>query len=294
MTAILEARQLVRRFGDLTAVDHLDLSIPKASCFGLLGPNGAGKTTTVEMLEGIQTPDAGEVLFNGQPLNRDFNERAGIMFQSTALQDHITVGETLRMFSRLYQHGTPLDELIETFSLHDILKRDTRKLSGGQKQRLLLAIALVNDPDIIFLDEPSTGLDPQARHTIWQTIQAIKAKGKTIVLTTHYMDEAHELCDHLAIVDKGKIVTEGSPESLLNEHFNDVVLQLPLSDVPNDWADKHPQAHRQRDQLFIIANNVEAVIQELQTENISLANLRIRSRNLEDLFLAITGKELRT
>lgn len=293
MESILEVRNLVRQFGKLTAVNNLSLSIPAGSCFGLLGPNGAGKTTTVEIMEGIQQPDGGQVLYRGQPLDDDFRQKAGIMFQTTALQEHITVMETLRMFSRLYDTTVSLQTLIENFSLQEFLGRDTRKLSGGQKQRLLLAIALINNPDVVFLDEPSTGLDPQARRNIWKTIQDIKASGKTIILTTHYMEEAHELCDDLAIIDKGEIVAQGSPEALLNAHFNDVVLQLPLADIPENSGTFSPQAYEQKDHLFIITSDVEEEIKQLQSLNIPLQHLRIRSRNLEDLFLQITGKELR-
>ena len=195
MIPLLETRALTKHFRGVAAVNGIDLAIPAGRCFGLLGPNGAGKTTTVEMLEGICTPSSGEIRYRGAPLDARFRQDIGIMFQSTALQDFITGRENLRMFARFYRRSLPLEELVEACTLNEFLDRDTRKLSGGQRQRLLLAIALVNDPDLLFLDEPTTGLDPQARRNFWDLIQRIKARGKTIVLTTHYMEEAYQLCD---------------------------------------------------------------------------------------------------
>lgn len=293
MPAIIEVRELRKSFGSLVAVDGIDLSVEAGTCLGLLGPNGAGKTTTVEILEGIKEADSGEILYRGAPLDDGFRQRAGIMFQSTALQEFITVHETLRMFHRFYERSLPLDEIIETFALEPLLKRDTRKLSGGQKQRLLLAIALLNDPDIVFLDEPSTGLDPQARRNIWGMINNVKARGKTVVLTTHYMDEAYELCDDIAIMDQGRIIASGSPDELLAEHFDDVVIQLPQSDVAHCRARLPGQCFDQRDQVQIITNEVDATVQALLELEVPLEHLRIRSRNLEDLFIELTGKELR-
>ena len=291
--AILEVRNLQKRFGDVNAVNGVDLEVSAGTCLGLLGPNGAGKTTTVEMLEGIKQPDKGEIFFHGEPLGEAFRQQAGIMFQSTALQEFITVHETLRMFHRFYERSLPLDDIIETFALEPLLKRDTRKLSGGQKQRLLLAIALLNDPEVVFLDEPSTGLDPQARRNIWGMINNVKDRGKTVVLTTHYMDEAYELCDDIAIMDKGQIIARGSPDELLAEHFDDVVIQLPLADVHHCREQLPGQIFDQRDQIQIITDNVDAAIQRLLELNVPLEQLRIRSRNLEDLFIELTGKELR-
>ncbi len=206
MTALLETNRLVKHFRGVKAVDGVDLTICAGRCFGLLGPNGAGKTTTVELLEGIQTPTGGRVYYQGTPLGPRFRQDIGIMFQSTALQDHITGRENLRMFGQFYPRTLPLAELTETCVLGDFIDRDTRKLSGGQRQRLLLAIALVNDPNLLFLDEPTTGLDPQARRSFWELIHRIKERGKTVVLTTHYMEEAYQLCDEIAIMDHGRLI----------------------------------------------------------------------------------------
>jgi ABC-2 type transport system ATP-binding protein len=230
---LLQIKGLVKRYRDNAAVDGISFEISKACCFGLLGPNGAGKTTTVEMLEGVAMPTRGEILYRGRHLGRQFREAAGIMFQSTSLQEFITVRETLTMFQQLYRRSTPIDTLIEQYSLQELLDRDTRKLSGGQRQRLLLAVAMINNPHILFLDEPTTGLDPQSRRNFWKLIKQIKAKDKTVVLTTHYMEEAYVLCDEIAIMDHGKIIAQGTPNQLLADHFDDVVLELPIKDLPS-------------------------------------------------------------
>ena len=293
MTApLLEVRNLVKHYPRVMAVNGVSFSLQPGVCFGLLGPNGAGKTTTVEILEGIHTPTSGEILYKDQPVGKRFRNEAGIMFQSTALQDFITVRETLLMFARLYPQNADIDELIERCNLTDYLDQDNRQLSGGQRQRLLLAIALVNNPDMIFLDEPTTGLDPQSRRNFWDLIESIKAQGKTILLTTHYMDEAYVLCDEIAIMDHGKIISQGTPKELLAEHFDDVILQLPEADVID--SDALPFAvHKRKGVIEITTCDVDQTIEDLLTNNISLAHLQIRSRNLDDLFLELTGKELR-
>ncbi len=209
MDIALEARHLVKHYPGVLAVNDLSFAVPDGVCFGLLGPNGAGKTTTVEIIEGVTEPTSGEVWYRGAPVGRRFREEVGIQFQNTALQDHLRVGETLRMFQQLYNRRGNLEHIIEQCALGDLLDRDNRKLSGGQRQRLLLAVALVNRPKLVFLDEPTTGLDPQARRNFWALVQSIREEGATIVLTTHYMDEAHVLCDEIAIMDEGKIVTQG-------------------------------------------------------------------------------------
>src|SRR5512141_2959850 len=231
MSSIITATKLVKHYPGVVAVDNIDLSIPQGICFGLLGPNGAGKTTTIEILEGIHPPTSGTVLYKGEPLGPRYREEVGIQFQHTALQEFLTVRETLELFERLYRHTRPIPEIIELCSLADILDRDTRKISGGQRQRLLLALALINDPELIFLDEPTTGLDPQARRNFWELVTLVKSRNKTIILTTHYMEEAYALCDEIVIMDKGRIVSQGTPAQLLSEHFGDVVLQVPKDDA---------------------------------------------------------------
>ena len=218
---ILEVRSLIKRYGSVTAVDGVSFAVPEGVCFGLLGPNGAGKTTTIEVMEGILAPTAGVVLYRGEPLGRRFREEAGILFQKTALQDFLTVRQTLQLFRGLYAGGNSVDEVIRLCALEKLEDRDNRKLSGGQLQRLLLAAALVNDPTILFLDEPTTGLDPQARRNFWQLMQQVKTQKKSIILTTHYMEEAELLCDDIVIMDRGKIIARGSPAALLQAQFGD-------------------------------------------------------------------------
>lgn len=295
-TNLLYINNLVKHYSSakvvVKAVNGISLTLQSGVCFGLLGPNGAGKTTTIEILEGINQPTSGEILYKGKALGKHFRNEAGIMFQSTALQDYITVRETLDMFSRLYPKHVDLDELIIRCNLTEYLEQDNRQLSGGQRQRLLLAIALVNDPDIIFLDEPTTGLDPQARRNFWDLINDIKKEGKTIILTTHYMDEAYTLCDEIAIMDHGKIIAQGTPKSLLAKHFNDVILQLPESDL-KDFDLSSLTTHNNHGYIEITTCDVNEIISKLIENNISLSKLQIRPRTLDDLFLELTGKELR-
>ena len=290
---LLEVRNLIKHYPKVKAVNGVSINLQPGTCFGLLGPNGAGKTTTVEILEGIHSATSGEVIYKGEPVGNSFKNEAGIMFQSTALQDFITVRETLMMFAQLYPANTDIDELIRRCNLIEYLDQDNRQLSGGQRQRLLLAIALVNDPDIIFLDEPTTGLDPQARRNFWDLIESIKSEGKTILLTTHYMDEAYTLCDEIAIMDHGKIIAEGTPEELLAAHFNDVILQMPISDIHEHETLPFP-SQMKKGLIEIATSDVNKTIEVLIDRNISLANLQIRSRNLDDLFIELTGKALRT
>ena len=293
---LLQIKNLVKHYSSskdvVKAVNGIDIDLPAGICFGLLGPNGAGKTTTIEILEGINKATSGDVLYKGKPLDSQFRNEAGIMFQSTALQDYITVRETLEMFSKFYPKRANVENLIKRCNLTEYLEQDNRQLSGGQRQRLLLAIALVNDPDIIFLDEPTTGLDPQARRNFWDLINDIKSEEKTIILTTHYMDEAYNLCDEIAIMDHGKIIAQGTPKALLEENFNDVVLQIPESEL-NDFDLSHLTTHSNNGHIEITTSDVDNVISSLIKNNISLSKLQIRPMTLDDLFLELTGKELR-
>ena len=293
MSIILQVSGLVKRFGSLTAVNDVSFDIREGSCFGLLGPNGAGKTTTIEIMEGIKQPDAGRVLYRGEPLGDRFRNEAGIMFQSTALQDHITVREVMRQFSRFYPASASIDDLAERYALQEFLGRDTRKLSGGQKQRLLLAMAMINQPKVLFLDEPTTGLDPQSRRNLWTQVQQVREQGATIVLTTHYMEEAYELCDEIAIMDHGRIIAHDAPDTLLAAHFDDVVLQLHAADLPRDLGEREFEATYRNDSAHILTGDVNRTVEKLLRFDVPLHRLRIRARNLEDLFLELTGKELR-
>jgi ABC-2 type transport system ATP-binding protein len=294
MKPALEVVDLVKQYPGVRAVDGVSFAIAAGTCFGLLGPNGAGKTTTVEIMEGVTVPTSGRVLYHGEPLGRRFRDEAGIQFQKTALQDFLTVRETLQMFRRLYPRGRDVDELIALCALEQVVNRDNRKLSGGQLQRLLLALALVNDPQVLFLDEPTTGLDPQARHNFWDLIRAIKAEKRTVLLTTHYMEEAYFLCDVVAIMDRGRIIAEGPPSRLLKEHFDDVVLEMPREEFPGDPSTFPLPVLVAGDRLEISTADVEQALRALLDRGVPLRQLRIRPRNLEDLFLELTGRELRT
>ena len=293
MSIILQVKDLVKHFGRLTAVDGVSFEIREGSCFGLLGPNGAGKTTTIEMMEGIKQPDSGTIRYRGEALGEQFRNEAGIMFQTTALQEFITVREVMRQFSRFYPHSASIDDLADRYALHEFLDQDTRKLSGGQKQRLLLAIAQINQPKILFLDEPTTGLDPQSRRNLWHQVQLIKEQGATILLTTHYMEEAYELCDEIAIMDHGRIIAHDAPDALLAAHFDDVVVQIHAADIPRDIGEREFQAIYRNDSAHILTGDVNKTIEHLLRFEIPLDRLRIRARDLDDLFLELTGKELR-
>lgn len=219
---ILEIKNLVKHYKDIKAVDDISFSIKEGTCFGLLGQNGAGKTTTVEIMENIITPSSGEILFKGMIRDSSFKEEIGIQFQNTELLSFLTVEETLSTFSRLYKNPLPIKDIIKACRLNNIKNQLNNKISGGQKQRLLLGLALLNNPELLFLDEPSTGLDPQARQYMWHIIKHARAQGKTIVLTTHYMEEAHALCDEIVIMDYGKIIAHGSPEELIEKYCKDI------------------------------------------------------------------------
>lgn len=298
MTAIIEARGLVKTYAKakVQAVAGVSFAVPAGICFGLLGPNGAGKSTTIEILEGVARPTAGEVLFKGETIHfgasaKQYRDKVGIQFQSTALQEFLTVRENLRFFAALYPKTRPEAELIRVCRLEEFLDRDTKKLSGGQRQRVLLAIALINDPEIVFLDEPTTGLDPQARRNFWELVRGIKAEGKTILLTTHYMEEAYELCDTIAIMDHGKIIAQGSPQNLLAEHFNESVIELPSELIAPLMG---RMAFQNRGELSeLVTPDVAASIDALRDAGVPLSRLRVRPPALEDLFLKLTGKELR-
>lgn len=293
MNPILEVRNLKKEFSKVRAVDGVSFTVQKGVCFGLLGPNGAGKTTTVEMMEGVSSPTSGEILFQGQPLNKMHREKIGIQFQLTALQEFLTVDEVLKLFKNLYKNSVDLEILKKKCALEEFWDRDNKKLSGGQRQRLLLAVALVNDPDVVFLDEPTTGLDPQARRNFWELVRDIKAQKKTVILTTHYMEEAYELCDEIVIMDKGKIIAQGEPEKLLRKYFEGVLIQLPEEDFKKG---KNVEAlnFTPRDGLVEIrTTSVNETLQKLLDAGVSLSGISLRSANLEDLFIALTGKAIR-
>ncbi|MBM3382707.1 MAG: ABC transporter ATP-binding protein [Betaproteobacteria bacterium] len=290
----IQAVHLRKQYGKVLAVSDVSFSVERGQCFGLLGPNGAGKTTTIEMMEGVIAPDSGQVLFMNQPLTRSLQHKIGIQFQNTSLQDFLTVRECLGLFASLYAHHRSIDELICLCALEDFLDRDNRKLSGGQRQRLLLALALINDPELVFLDEPTTGLDPQARRNLWSLVGEIKSEGKSIILTTHYMEEAYVLCDQIAIMDKGSIIAQGEPKNLLREYFEGQYIEIPEEDLlgqpPSDFGFSY---HKKNNNFEFHVPDVKTALSMFVQKDICLNRMTVRSASLEDLFLHLTGRELR-
>lgn len=290
---VIEISDLKKSFKDLVAVDGVSFNVKKGQCFGLLGPNGAGKTTCIEILEGIGKADSGKVNFPLLQNKKKLNEYIGMTFQHTALPDFIKVKETLTLFSNLYPKTLDTQKIIESCQLTDILERNVKKLSGGQRQRLLLALALINDPEVIFLDEPTTGLDPHARRDFWTLIESIKQLGKTIILTTHYMDEAHQLCDEIAIMNQGKIIEQGAPISLLRKHFNQSTLNIPLNDVQDMVSTLTNQGwHVHKNHVELKTEQLPQAISYLVAQDINITHINIKQPTLDDLFIKLTGSSL--
>ena len=291
--AVLEVRELVKHYPGVRAVDGISFAIEEGSCFGLLGPNGAGKTTTLECIEDIHPPTGGEILYRGRPRGREFRNETGIQLQTTELFSKLTVRETLETFRNLYPRRMDFDELTELCALGELLDRDNQKISGGQKQRLLLAMALCNDPDLIFLDEPTTGLDPQARRHLWDIVRKIRKSGKTLVLTTHYMEEAYLLCDRIAIMDHGRIIAMGPPDTLLREHTQGVSIVLSDPRLNGELKDLPWPVFEIDGGFEIQTDDVSRTMRVLVERGVDLTGMVVRSRTLEDLFLKLTGKGLR-
>jgi ABC-2 type transport system ATP-binding protein len=304
MSVILQVNELRKSFPSaanpmVKAVNGISFSIPKGICFGLLGPNGAGKTTTIEMIEGLCQPNSGEIRYNGNNLakhqhHKQFKKEAGIQFQETALPDYLTVVETLKLFASFYPRHLAIDEVITLCDLGEFLNQLSTRLSGGQRQRLLLALALINDPQLVFLDEPTTGLDPQSRRRFWHLIERIKGQGKTILLTTHYMDEAEYLCDDLVIMDHGAIIDQGSPKALLAKHFQHVKIRLDKEVLENTPFASDAQIKRDDEHAYIYTSSVEQTITQLIEQQVPLNSLSVQNPTLEDLFIKLTGHQLRS
>jgi ABC-2 type transport system ATP-binding protein len=303
----LEVRGLVKRYGDVTAVAGLTLEVRSGECFGLLGPNGAGKTTTLEICEGLGTADEGEVLLLGRSWQREadwLRERVGLALQETQLSEKLTVYETLRLFASFYARPRMVNDVLPLVGLEE--KRDARvgALSGGQRQRLAIACALVGNPQVLFLDEPTTGLDPQSRRQLWDMIEAYKAGGGTVVLTTHYMDEAERLCDRIAIVDHGKVIAEGTPRSLVASIGAEHVIRFVLADgaeVPAALLEALPGVQLvvgtdddgTELQCTAVHETVPSLLALLAQRGARLADLRTHAPTLEDVFVSLTGRALR-
>jgi ABC-2 type transport system ATP-binding protein len=307
MTALL-CRGLVKRYGETTAVAGLDLEVRRGECFGMLGPNGAGKTTTVEIFEGLRVPDAGVVEVLGQPWRGDglaLRSRLGIQLQETKFPEKLRVSEVVTLFRSFYSKGLDVGAVLALVGLEEKAAAHVRTLSGGQKQRLSLGCALVGDPDVLFLDEPTTGLDPQSRHQTWEIVEGLKQRGRTVLLTTHYMEEAARLCDRVAVVDYGKVIALGTPRELIAslgaEHFiefsvgerasanldESVLRALPtveqVSHEGANWRLTVREVHRA----------VPALLAALAEQGAETNHLATHSATLEDVFMSLTGRRLR-
>jgi ABC-2 type transport system ATP-binding protein len=308
MEPLLTAQHLQKKFGKLTAVDDITLSVQAGECLALLGPNGAGKTTTVEMLEGLQTPDAGEIRIFGQSLRthrQSIMQNVGVMLQETQLYKKLTVKETLELFASFFQKSLKVDEAIAMVELND--KADTRleHLSGGQKQRAYLACSLINEPRLLFLDEPTTGLDPQSRRMIWDLLQRHKGRDRGILLTTHYMDEAEKLADRVAVVDHGRIIAEGTPAALIQKYCGEQVVcfryvglePLAVRDRLQTHLPWLKEAVVMENGFELVARDPVQTITELSRasdqQNLQLAQLEMRRSTLEDVFIKLTGRSIR-
>jgi len=307
MAIAIQCRGLRKTYdGKVEAVRGLDLTINMGECFGLLGPNGAGKTTTIEILEGLLQPTSGEVEVLGrtwQSHARELREWLGISLQETRLSEKLTVRETLQLFSSFYRHPSSVDAVLEELSLQEKADALVGKLSGGQKQRLAVATALVADPKILFLDEPTTGLDPQSRRQLWDIIRQFQQRNGTVLLTTHYMDEAERLCDRIAIIDHGQIIAAGTPAELIARLTGHHVVEFAVSGHSADngtaWANlPGVQSVRTDDGLFSLQVNephetIPALLAEVQKQRAQLVHLTTRQASLEDVFVQLTGRHLR-
>ena len=306
MAPALSIRNLRKAFGDVVAVDGLDLEVRQGECFGLLGPNGAGKTTTVEICEGLTAPDSGEVVLLDRRWgtdDRDLRERLGISLQETQFSEKLTVAETLDLFRSFYRRGPSPAEVMAMVQLEEKARARVGTLSGGQKQRLALACALVGDPELLFLDEPTTGLDPQSRRQLWEVIEGFRAEGRAILLTTHYMEEAEHLCDRVAVMDHGKVIALGSPRQLIASLGAEHVLEFAVGEAPGlDQAllvridGVRGVVHQDgawRLQVAELHRTVPAILAELHRRGAELSELRTHSPTLEDVFVSLTGRHLR-
>ncbi|MGD8276547.1 MAG: ABC transporter ATP-binding protein [Gemmatimonadota bacterium] len=299
-------RGLVKRYPDVVAVDGIDLDIVRGECFGMLGPNGAGKTTTIEMIQGLLRPDAGEIRVLDMSWDRDerdLRQRLGSTLQETRLPEKLSVEETLILFRSFYRKGVDIERVLESVQLEEKRKSWVGKLSGGQRQRLAVACALVCEPDILFLDEPTTGLDPQSRRQLWGVITSFRARGGTVMLTTHYMEEAQRLCDRVAIVDHGKVIALGTPSELIAALGAEHVVEFAVQDgteLPHDELSALPGVHavagsdgRIRLTVGQLHEAVPALMRLIESRHIALGELITHHATLEDVFLSLTGRHLR-
>ncbi len=300
-SAALRCAGLVKRYPDVVAVAGVDLEVRRGECFGMLGPNGAGKTTTVEILEGLTRPDAGTVellgMHWGQGHDRALRQRLGVQLQETQLGEKLTVEETIRLFRSFYDQGRDVDAVIAVAGLEEKRRGRVGKLSGGQKQRLALACALVSDPELLFLDEPTTGLDPQARLNVWEIVETFQAGGGTVILTTHYMEEAARLCDRVAIMDHGRVIALDTPKALIASLGASQVVEFSAATtVPEEQLRDLPgvRSCSARDGLQVLhVDRIGEALAALQARGVQFDSLQTRQATLEDVFIHLTGRALR-
>ncbi len=301
---VLSLEGLTKRYGSLVAVDDVSLQVRRGETFGVLGPNGAGKTTTLEMIEGLRKPDAGRITLLGLDAvrqRRAVQERIGVQLQSQALWPELTVEETLKTFRALFQRKVSVEELLVRFALTDKRRSLVKNLSGGQKQRLSIATALVNDPEVVFLDEPTTGLDPQARHSFWDLIRDMQRQEKTVIVTTHYMEEAEALCERVAIMDQGRIMALDTPRQLIRDLAFDNTVECSFAGpVDRERLLALPEVRDTRSEdgtHILFTNDVSATLAGLMgisdESGQRVERLQVRTATLEDVFISLTGRRLR-
>ncbi len=300
----IAVKNLSKRYGSLQAVDNISFEIERGEIFGFLGPNGAGKTTTLEIMEGLRKGDEGTILIDGKQLSRDYQEIKeiiGVQLQSTSIYNKIKVWEALKLFGSYYRHSLSLEHMLDLLSLQEKRNSYVERLSGGQQQRLSLGLALINDPRIIFLDEPSAGIDPQARHNLWAIIRQMKEENRTVVLTTHYMEEAQELCDRVAIMDKGRIIDMDAPQTLIRKQNLKSSIQFLVSDHLDISSLKNLEGVCD---LKIVNKNatlfsdhpvktLSSLMDLSRKKSFRVDQIVLKEPNLEDLFLELTGRGLR-
>lgn len=301
-TSALRLENVTKRYGSVLAVDHLSLTVPSGIVFALLGPNGAGKSTTLEMVEGLRRPDEGEVWWGDLDVGKHADEaraRFGVQLQTSAFFDLLTVKETLELFHSFYRRSLPVADLIARLDLTDKQNARVEGLSGGQRQRLALASALVNDPEVVFLDEPSAGLDPQARRNLWEVILGLKTEGRTVVLTTHYMEEAEILADRLAIIDHGRVLDEGTPRELIQRHMPAAVVEVSRAvGIHAGMVLPSVLCIDERDDVTLLVSDrledtLVGLVNWAEREGREITGLTTRNATLEDVFLKLTGRSLR-
>ncbi len=303
-TAVIVARDLRKRYGAVHAVDGVTFEVQRGEVFGMLGPNGAGKTTTVEMLEGLRKPDAGQALVLGIDAAREpgrLKERIGVQLQTAALYPNLTVTELIDLFGSFYRRRRPTRELVAALDLEERKDALTKVLSGGQRQRLSVALALINDPELIFMDEPTTGMDPQARRSLWDLVRKLRERGTTVLLTTHYMEEAEQLCDRIAIMDHGKVLEMGTVSELVQRRFQELSVRFDARPgLEEDRLSALPgvsRVVREDGAVALYTRDVAGTIGGLLATSRELGqeptNLAVRRATLEDVFLDLTGRALR-